>query len=156
YVQCLRGAHSAFEARGINLKRHPGQRRIGTALRRLLAGNRLTRSHYELLVSLRKQLSESDAIQPTNTRLQDAYTLRCIPQILGPSLEGIAFASRIIEREINSCNDNPLVLGNLDYPFHGGNFHGQYVAFASDVLNTAAAEIGVLAERQLDRLLHPH
>jgi histidine ammonia-lyase/tyrosine ammonia-lyase len=78
-----------------------------------------------------------------------------VPQILGPVVEAIAGCRRTVERELNSCNDNPLFFDEAVETFHGGNFHGQYVAMASDFLNIAVAEMGVLAERQVDRLVNP-
>jgi histidine ammonia-lyase/tyrosine ammonia-lyase len=63
---------------------------------------------------------------------------------------------KIVEEEVNSCNDNPLIFGSPEEIFHGGNFHGQYVAMYADFLNVALTEVGVLAERQLNRLLDPH
>jgi histidine ammonia-lyase/tyrosine ammonia-lyase len=107
-----------------------------------------------------KTLSEksADAEQVADTRvyLQDAYSLRCVPQILGPVRDTIAMARKVVEEEINSCNDNPLIFDTPEELFHGGNFHGQYVAMYSDFLNVALTEIGVLAERQLNRLVDPH
>jgi histidine ammonia-lyase len=71
-------------------------------------------------------------------------------------LDTIEFCTGIVETELNSCNDNPLIFETVEETFYGGNFHGQYVAMASDYLAVALTEIGVLAERQLDRLLDPH
>jgi len=86
-------------------------------------------------------------------KVQDAYTLRCIPQVLGPSLETIEYAENIVNIELNSATDNPLI---FDSPLTGGNFHGQPIALAMDFLGIAISEIGNLSERRINRLMNPH
>jgi histidine ammonia-lyase len=95
-------------------------------------------------------------VQDVGVYIQSAYSLRCIPQILGPVLDTFAFCRRIVEQELNSSNDNPLIFDNVEDTFHGGNFHGQYLAMASDYIGIALGEIGVLVERQINRLVDPH
>ncbi len=154
-IQCLRGSAAAYDALGHELKGHPGQIQIAERLRSLLTGSRLTRRHAELMTAIEQQTGDDDAVTDTGIYIQNAYSLRCVPQILGPVVETIAFCRGIVERELNSCNDNPLVFASADTSFHGGNFHGQYVAMACDYLAIALTEIGVLAERQLNRLVDP-
>jgi histidine ammonia-lyase len=84
---------------------------------------------------------------------QDAYTLRCIPQILGPSLDAVESAAGVVETEINSITDNPLFLVEERRVIHGGNFHGQAVAMTLDHLKTAIVEVGVACERRIARVL---
>lgn len=155
-VQCLRGSTRAFESRGHELKNHKGQVEIAAALRSLLEDNSLTREHPEIMREISQRVRERDDVVDAGVFLQHAYTLRCIPQILGPVLDTLAFSRRIVEEELNSCNDNPLIMETPEETFHGGNFHGQYVAMACDYLSIALTEIGVLAERQLNRLIDPH
>ena len=99
---------------------------------------------------------EEDAYTPHSSRpLQEAYSLRCAPQVLGACRDQIAYATRLIETELNGVSDNPLLFGNPPRVCHGGNFQGQQIAFASDALNAALTQIGVLMERQLEVLLTP-
>ncbi len=86
-------------------------------------------------------------------KVQDAYTLRCIPQVLGPSLETVEYAKNIVTIELNSATDNPLI---FDVPRSGGNFHGQPIALAMDFLSIALAEIGNFSERRINRLMNSH
>lgn len=84
---------------------------------------------------------------------QDAYTLRCIPHIIGPVVDALHAVTTVVEIEINSVTDNPLFLADEERVLHGGNFHGQPVAMALDQLKAALVELGVLSERRLARLL---
>jgi histidine ammonia-lyase/tyrosine ammonia-lyase len=155
-LQCLGGSTRAFEARGHDLKNHRGQIKIAQALRRAIAESTLTRDHAEIMKSIKQHKANASDVVDVPVFLQHAYTLRCIPQILGPVLDTLEFSRKLVEEEVNSCNDNPLVFETPEETFHGGHFHGQYVAMASDYLNIALTEIGVLAERQLNRLLDPY
>ena len=87
-------------------------------------------------------------------RVQDAYALRCMPQVHGPALEGVRFAERLLGAEINAATDNPMVFGDGTM-LSGGNFHGQVGAMAADVLAIALTNLAVMSERRIDRLVHP-
>lgn len=88
--------------------------------------------------------------------LQEIYSLRCAPQVLGACRENLAFARRLVETEMNGVNDNPLVFAEPEpFVLHGGNFQGQQVAFAADALNAALTQAAVLAERQLAAVCNP-
>lgn len=93
----------------------------------------------------------------TGRPLQEVYSLRCAPQVLGACRENLDHARRLVETEIDGVTDNPVFVDGADGPavLHGGNFHGQQVAFAADALNTALTQAAVLVERQLDALLDP-
>lgn len=156
FLQCLGASTRPFEHRGNALKNHEGQIRVAQALRELLAESTLTFDHKDLMKMVSSRAEAEDEIVETKIFLQHAYTMRCIPQILGPVIDTLNFCQRLIEEELNSCNDNPLIFETAEEAFHGGNFHGQYVSMACDYLNIAITEIGVLAERQLNRLLDPH
>ncbi|MFI5500998.1 tyrosine 2,3-aminomutase [Nocardia asteroides] len=156
FVEVVRGSTRAFDHRGHELKNHQGQIRVAAAVRAHLAGSEMTLEHEEIMARISAARTSPDEVEKAPEYLQNAYTVRCIPQILGPVLDSIEYCRRIVEEELNSCNDNPLIFDLPESTFHGGNFHGQYVAMASDFLNIAVAEIGVLAERQLNRLLDPH
>jgi histidine ammonia-lyase len=97
--------------------------------------------------------------KPPAPRVQDVYSLRCAPQVHGPVLEAIDYASKIITTEINSATDNPLIFENEDGTsviISGGHFHGQYVAQAMDLLAIAMADLGSICERRLARLIDPN
>jgi histidine ammonia-lyase len=118
------------------VRRHPGQVQVAGELRRLLRG--------------------STCVDRPDGLLQDGYSLRCIPQIAGPSFEVLANCERTLEIELNSASDNPLLFGELelgDACIGAGNFHGQSLAMAFDFLAVATAEIASLAERQTNRLV---
>src|SRR6056297_2600713 len=85
--------------------------------------------------------------------MQEVYSLRCAPQVLGAVRDQLAHARSLVETELNGVNDNPVIDAEAPAALHGGNFQGQQVAFAADALNEALTQIGVLAERQLDVLL---
>ncbi|MGW0811411.1 HAL/PAL/TAL family ammonia-lyase [Nonomuraea sp. NPDC002799] len=156
FIQVMRGSTRAFEQRGHILKNHRGQNIVAQMISDLLAGSGLTREHEDVMRLISQESDGSGEVMPVKDYLQNAYTLRCVPQILGPVLETMTYCRRLVEEELNSCNDNPLIFDSPDTIFHGGHFHGQYVAMASDFHNIAIAEIGVLAERQLNRILDPH
>lgn len=156
FVQVMQGSTRAFEARGHALKNHRGQNAIAQVITDLLAGSHLTREHEDVMRLISEEGADNGEVMPVKEYLQNAYTLRCIPQILGPVLDSMAYCRRLVEEELNSANDNPLIFESPETIFHGGHFHGQYVAMASDFLNISITEIGVLAERQLNRILDPH
>jgi tyrosine ammonia-lyase len=92
--------------------------------------------------------------EDTGRPLQEIYSLRCAPQVLGACRENLDHARRLVEVEINGVSDNPLFFEGPAVA-HGGNFHGQQIAFAADALNAALVQVAVLAERQLDALVSP-
>ena len=110
---------------------------------------------------LRELLADSEIIDGSETENprrnppQDAYSLRCTPQVLGPVAEVLDFVRGLVETEINAVTDNPLIVADLPRSLKavsGGNFHAEYMAFASDILAIAATEIGNIAERRIFRL----
>lgn len=142
-IEALTGFADAFlpqihEARG-----HPGQIATAATLRRLLAGSKL--------------IDGSEESDPARQPPQDAYSLRCIPQVLGPVRDTLAFVRGIVERELGAATDNPLIFTDLPATrrlkaVSGGNFHAEYLAFASDFTAIAVTEVGSIAERRLFRL----
>lgn len=135
-LEALRGTPAAFQTGIHRLRPHPGQAKSATNLRRLLAGSTIRRSHIKC------------------GKVQDAYSLRCMPQVHGASRDAMAYVRRVLEVEANSVTDNPLVLegGRI---VSGGNFHGQPVALAMDFLGLALAELADISERRIARLLDP-
>lgn len=132
-VEAMRGHTAAFDERLHRARPHPGQIRVAQALRAWLAGSKLANS------------STDD--------VQDHYTLRCIPQVLGASLDALDFVREKFEIEMNSATDNPLVLAETHEVLSGGNFHGQILAFCCELLGQAVAEIGNFSERQIALVL---
>ncbi|MBX9601481.1 MAG: histidine ammonia-lyase [Bryobacteraceae bacterium] len=131
----LRGTPRAFDPRIHSIRPHPGQRKSAENLARWLEGSEIRESH----LSCR--------------RVQDAYSLRCAPQVHGAVRDVASEARRVFTIELNSVTDNPLVIeGEI---FSGGNFHGQPLAFALDSLCTALAALAGISERRIDRLVNP-
>ena len=136
-LDALLGTPVAFDARIHAVRGQPGQERSAAVLRRLLEGSALRESH-----------------RLGDPRVQDAYALRCMPQVHGPVLEALDFAEGLVARELNAATDNPLVFEDGTM-LSGGNFHGQAVAMACDVLAIALTNLATMAERRIDRLVHP-
>jgi histidine ammonia-lyase len=106
---------------------------------------------------MRSLLAESEireSHRENDPRVQDAYSLRCAPQVFGAVLDAIAFAERVVQVELNASTDNPLVFENGDV-LSGGNFHGQPVAQALDFLGIALTTLQAIAERRVERLVNP-
>ncbi|MGI2298317.1 tyrosine 2,3-aminomutase [Candidatus Cardinium hertigii] len=144
--------NSPFSPQGNNIAR-PHQGQIDTAfnITNLIDGSRLITNHETLCSNLLEQ--KNGAVTLTNVYLQKAYTLRCIPQIVGAIRDTLYHAQKIVTIELNSANDNPLFFKD-NQVFHGGNFHGQPIAFAMDFLAIALTQLGVLSERRTNRLLN--
>jgi histidine ammonia-lyase len=136
-LEALLGTPDAFDERIQFARGQNGQRQSARVLRDLLANSAIRESH-----------------RHGDPRVQDAYALRCAPQVHGPALDAIHFARGIIERELNAATDNPLVLESGEL-LSGGNFHGQAVAMAADLLAIVTANLAVISERRTDRLVHP-
>lgn len=135
-LEAVRGTPVPFDARIHDARPHPWQQRSAALLRALLADSEIRESH-----------------RHDDPRVQDAYSLRCTPQVLGAVGEGVAFAERLVATELNAATDNPLVFDTE--VLSGGNFHGQPIALALDVLGIALATLAGLAERRLERVVNP-
>ncbi|HXD49210.1 MAG TPA: aromatic amino acid lyase, partial [Gemmatimonadaceae bacterium] len=136
-LEALRGTPVAFDSRIQDARGQLGQAASAAYLRELLAESEIRESHRE-----------------NDSRVQDAYALRCMPQVHGPVLDAIDFAAGVIGRELNAATDNPLVFESGDL-LSGGNFHGQSVAMALDFLAIALTNLATISERRIDRLVHP-
>ncbi|MBS1122785.1 MAG: histidine ammonia-lyase [Deltaproteobacteria bacterium] len=139
-LEALKGTARAFDARVIAARPHPGQIAVAQVLRELLAGSPIAESHKDC------------------GKVQDPYSLRCMPQVHGASRDMLAYARTVLEREAGSSTDNPLVF--LDGPdgdemISGGNFHGQPVAIALDAAAIAVAELANISERRIEQLVNP-
>jgi len=143
-LEALRGVRDAFDARIAKVRPHPGQAMVAERVRSLIEGSRYTTGAAEL-------------------RVQDAYCLRCVPQVHGAVFDTLAWAARVVETEMNAVTDNPLVFPaeagdpgrEAEAILSGGNFHGEPVAFAGDFAGIALAELANISERRTARLVDP-
>jgi len=139
-LDALHGTDVAFDERIHAARPHSGQLKVAANLRRLIAGSQIRESHKDC------------------GRVQDAYTLRCIPQVHGAVRDTLEFCRRTFEIEMNSAVDNPLVFvtGNAQGDvISGGNFHGQPLAFALDYLAIVLTALAGISERRIERLVNP-
>ncbi|MBK7860771.1 MAG: histidine ammonia-lyase [Archangiaceae bacterium] len=136
-LEGLLGSHKPFQAHIHEVRAHAGQRACAENLRRLLQGSELVDTHANC------------------AKVQDPYSLRCMPQVHGAARDGIAFTRRTLEVEVNSGTDNPLVFADRDEIVSGGNFHGQPVSLALDVLAMAATQLMSISERRVEQLVNP-
>ena len=134
--EALAAIPAAWDPRIQALRRHGGQAAVAENLRRLVAASSLTS-------------------EPGEVRVQDAYTLRCVPQVHGASRQAIEHVGEVLENEFNAVTDNPLIFPDSGEIISGGNFHGQPVALALDYLGIALAELANISERRTERLVNP-
>ena len=137
-IEAALGTDAPFDDRLQRLRPHPGQTASASNLRRLLHGSPILASHRE-----------------SEHLVQDAYSLRCAPQVHGATRDALGFARGVLEIELNAVSDNPIVLPDDGDIVSGGNFHGQPVAVAMDALATATVGMASISERRLYRLLDP-
>ena len=136
-LEALMGTSAAFDPRIQALRPHPGQRTVAENLTRLTAASGIIESHRDC------------------TRVQDAYSLRCMPQVHGSAREAIGFARGVLERELEAVTDNPLVFPADGAVLSGGNFHGEVLGLALDTLAIGLAQLAGISERRGDRLVNP-
>ncbi len=136
-LEALKGTVVAFDKRIHNERPYKGQ--IGTAenFRKILVDSEIAKSHKDC------------------GKVQDSYTLRCIPQVHGPVRDTMNYVKKMLEIEMNSATDNPMVFAEQGELVSGGNFHGESVAFLMDFLKIAIAELGNISERRTERLVNP-
>ncbi len=134
-LEALRGCSAAFHPRLHQARPHRGQQISAANVRRVTAGSALLDSDPE--------------------RIQDAYALRCLPQVHGAVRDAVAYAAGVVEVEINAATDNPLLFPDEPLVLSGGNFHGQPVALALDFLAVALTGLGTIVERRIERLVNP-
>lgn len=135
-VEALEGIADAFDEKIQKVRPHRGQSESAAHLRKLVAGSQI--------------LAEAK-----HGRVQDGYSLRCIPQVHGASRDAIRYVQGVVEVEINSVTDNPLLFPSEGEVISGGNFHGQPLALAMDFLGIALAELANISERRIERLVNP-
>src|ERR1700747_2218822 len=133
-LESIRGSAAPFDARIHEARPHPGQKKVAARMRQLVRGSQTLPSHIDC------------------PKVQDPYAIRCVPQVHGAAWESFEHGRQVIERELNSATDNPLVFDDGDI-VSGGNFHGELLAFLLDYLAIATAEIASISERRLFLLL---
>jgi histidine ammonia-lyase len=136
-LEALKGTVRAFDGRVVGVRPHPGAEAVAANLRRLGADSPIHASHADC------------------AKLQDAYSLRCMPQVHGASRDAIAHAAEVVTRECNAVTDNPLVFPDDDEVISAGNFHGQPVALVMDYAKIAIAELANISERRTEHMLDP-
>lgn len=135
-LEALKGTPAAYDDAIARLKRHPGAAAVAAHMRALLAGSRIRESHRDC------------------PKVQDAYSLRCVPQVHGAARDVLDHAERTLLAEANACTDNPLVFPSGKV-VSGGNFHAMPAALAADQIALALAPLGTIAERRIERLVNP-
>lgn len=136
-VEALKGTDTAFDRRIHDLRPYKGQRDSASNLRRLMKGSEIRESH-----------------RHNDDRVQDAYSLRCAPQVHGASRDALEYVASKVQIEINSANDNPLIFPNEKEHLEGGNFHGQPMALAMDFAAIALSELANISERRTERMVN--
>jgi len=136
-LEAIKGSVKPFDARIHAARGQAGQIAVAAAVRALLDGSAIDPSH------------------PHCGRVQDPYSIRCIPQVMGACLDNLQHAARVLRTEANAASDNPLVFTDTGEVISGGNFHAEPVAFVADIIALAVAEIGAISERRLSLLLDP-
>lgn len=134
-LEAIRGSIKPFDDRIHQARGQRGQIAVARAVSALLAGSQILVSHADC------------------GRVQDPYSIRCVPQVMGACLDNLNFAARTLQIEANAASDNPLVFTDSGEVISGGNFHAEPVAFAADIIALAVAEIGAISERRLALLL---
>ena len=136
-LEVLLGSRVEFDPRIHHVRPHPGQAAAANNMHRTTLNSEIVSSHKDC------------------GRIQDAYTLRCSPQVHGASKDGVAYAVRVLETEMNSSTNNPLIFADTEEILLGGNFHGQPVGQALDFLAIAIASLANISERRIERLVNP-
>ncbi len=137
-LEALRGTRAALNEKIHAVRAHEGQIDVASSMRLVLVDSEINQSHANC------------------GKVQDAYSLRCAPQVIGASLDAIRYVQSVVEIEINSATDNPLVFTDNSTVISGGNFHGQPIALAMDFLAIALSELASISERRVNRLVNPH
>ena len=167
-LEIFGGIDDAFDEDLHRVKPHPGQQRIAETIRRLYRGSRNVTRRQEIHKRIRQGKQDGISFE-TDVNVQDVYSIRCTPQILAPVQETLENVTKTVGIEANSVNDNPVVIPEEEKGtpnalprvrgpkiIHGGNFHGQSIAFAMDSLCMAVAVMSTLSERRINKLLDKH
>lgn len=136
-LEVLMGSRTEFDSRIQRVRPHPGQAAAADNMQRITKNSEIVTSHKDC------------------SRIQDAYTLRCSPQVHGAAKDAIKYAAQVIITEMNSSTNNPLIFADSEEFLLGGNFHGEPIALAMDFLSMAVSELAGISERRIERLVNP-
>jgi histidine ammonia-lyase len=136
-VEATKSSLKPFDPRIQAVRPHPGQIACASNLRRMLADSEIMESHADC------------------SKVQDAYSLRCMPQVHGTLRDALTYATQVVEREMNAATDNPLVFADTGEIISGGNFHAQQIALVSDLVCAACADLSSISERRVENLVNP-
>jgi histidine ammonia-lyase len=151
-LEVFGGIDDAFDEDLSLVKPHPGQVRVAEIIRDLYAGSGNITLRRNMHDRIREQEKEGPVFE-TSINFQDVYSIRCTPQVLAPVMEAVDYCTRVVETEANSSNDNPVIVPEKRKIIHGGNFHGQSIGFAMDMLCIAVATLCTLSERRINKYL---
>ncbi len=152
-VEIFGGIDDAFDGDLHAVKPHPGQIRVAETIKNLYKGTGNITYRDDIHDKIRRQNNGDKPVFETNINVQDVYSIRCTPQILAPVRETLDYATNTVVTEANSSNDNPIIIPEKNKIIHGGNFHGQSISFAMDMLSIAISTLCNLSERRLNKLL---
>lgn len=140
-VEALKGTLTAFEPEIHAVRPHPGQAKVASHLRKIL-----------LSEGAKSEIAQS---HETCGRVQDPYSLRCMPQVHGATRDTLTFVRQVLEREVNSVTDNPIIFPEGQKILSGGNFHGQIISIGIDILSISVAELASISEQRIEKLVNP-
>ncbi len=149
----LRGNIEHFDERISQVRPHPGQRATTENLNAFLQGSELVLDPAELQEGLVEARDGSEQVVRVDTDLQSPYSIRCVPQIVGAVRDLLSFVDDVLQIEINSVTDNPLIFAEDETILHGGNFYGQHISFASDILGLGITKLALISERRFARYI---
>ncbi|WP_456309193.1 phenylalanine aminomutase (D-beta-phenylalanine forming) [Serratia proteamaculans] len=150
-IEGLHGKTKPFEPAVHRMKPHQGQLEVATTIWETLADSSLAVNEHEVEKLIAEEMD--GLVKASNHQIEDAYSIRCTPQILGPVADTLKNIKQTLTNELNSSNDNPLIDQTTEEVFHNGHFHGQYVSMAMDHLNIALVTMMNLANRRIDRFM---
>ncbi|EDK27198.1 histidine ammonia-lyase [Vibrionales bacterium SWAT-3] len=150
-IEGLHGKTKPFEPAVHRMKPHLGQLEVATTVWETLADSSLAVNEHEVEKMIAEEMEGT--VKASNHQIEDAYSIRCTPQILGPVADSLKHIQQTLTNELNSSNDNPLIDQATEDVFHNGHFHGQYVSMAMDHLNIALVTMMNLANRRVDRFM---
>ncbi len=151
--EALETKQKPFDPRVHQRKRHVGQLDLARRISTICASSRQIVDEHEEEKRIQALSEGKTGVQSTHRQIEDAYSLRCTPQILGPVQDSLCFIKTMLENELNSSSDNPLVIPEENEVFHNGHFHGQYMAMAMDHLSIALTTLSNLSDRRIDRYM---
>jgi histidine ammonia-lyase len=153
-IEVHHGCLEPFSAELHEVRPHKGQIKSASTILSSLKSSKMTRNEEKDIVDTFDKASTDKIAYSSEYYVQDPYSLRCVPQVLGAVRDLIDFCKTTITTELNSTTDNPVIITEKEKVIHGGNFYGQQISFCADILAMGITKAAVLAERQIDRLVN--